>query len=166
MSGSLLREVKDYMASIGAACEGHTGGDHIKWTLPDGSAYYTALSPSDQRVLRNIKADCRRKLGLAHDGGKNAAKYSNKAEGSGFSIEAAKRDQRHSAAVREVITRATANVIRLDALLIEAQRRRDVAGARPLIEQLMASMETLKRYYQPIPELRCKLAAVTEAAAA
>jgi hypothetical protein len=35
-----------------------------------------------------------------------------------------------------------------------------------LIEQLMASMETLRRYFQPIPELKCKMAAVTEVVAA
>lgn len=157
---SLQKDISTYMASIGAERLGHSGGDHVKWSLPDGTTYFTGLTPSDSRALMNIKSDCRRILGLSAEGGKNAAKYSKKAETSGFSLEVAKRDQRHSAAVREVIARATANVRRLDALLIEAQRRRDVAGARGLIDQLFASIETLKRYYQPVPELKCKMAAL------
>ena len=148
------------MASIGAERLGHSGGDHIKWSLPNGTTYFTGLTPSDSRALLNIKSDCRRILGLSAEGGKNAAKYSKKTETSGFSVEAAKRDQRQSAAVREVIARATANFVRIDALLIEAQRRRDVAGARNLIEQLMANKATLERYFQPVPELKCKMAAL------
>lgn len=162
---SLTNEIRLYLESIGAVRNGHTGSDHVKWTLPNGRPYYTSLTPSDSRALKNIKSETRRILGLSAEGGKKAASYSHKVETSGFSIEAAKREQQHSAAVREITMRATANVIRLDALLIEAQRRRDVAGARPMVEQLLANVATLRRYYQPVPELTCKLAALQGAVA-
>jgi hypothetical protein len=161
---NLSREVEEYMASIGAVREGHTGGDHIRYRLPNGKPYFTSLTPSDSRALRNIRSETRRILGISSEGGKKAASYGRKVETSGFSIEAAKREQQHSAAIREITARATANVIRIDSLLIEAQRRRDVPGARNLIEQLMANKATLERYYQPMPTLTCKLAALQEVA--
>ena len=164
MSNSLTNDIRIWMDSIGATREGHTGSDHVKWTLPNGRSYFTSLTPSDMRALKNIKAETRRILGISAEGGKKAASYSHKAEGSGFSIEAAKREQQHSAAIREITARATANVYRIDSLLIEAQRRRDVAGARNLIEQFMANKATLERYYQPVPALTCKLAALENVA--
>jgi hypothetical protein len=160
---SLQNEIKSYMESIGAVREGHTGGDHIRYTLPNGQPYYTSLTPSDQRVLKNIKSDTRRMLGLASEGGKKAATYSKATETSGFSIEAARRDQRHSTAIREIITRCTAAIYRIDSQLIEAQRRRDVAGARNLIAQYLSNKETLERYFQPVPELTCKSRAAVAA---
>lgn len=163
---SLALEIEKYMTSIGAVkADRLTGGDHVKWILPNGRPYFSSLTPSDSRALKNIRSETRRMLGLTGEPGKKAASYSRKCEGSGFSIEQAKKDQQHSSAIREITTRATANVVRLDSLLIEAQRRRDVAGARNLIEQYMANKATLERYFQPVPELRCKLAALQEVAA-
>lgn len=166
MSSSLKQEIALYMESIGAVREPRlTGGDHIKWTLPNGKPYYSSLTPSDSRVLRNIKSETRRILGLSSDGGKKAASYSKKDACSGFSIEAAKRDQQHSAAIREITTRSTAAIHRIDALLIEAQRNRDQREGERLVAQYMAHKATLERYYQPVPELTCKSNAVMAVAA-
>jgi hypothetical protein len=153
---SLSQEIATYMKSIGAVREGHTGGDHIRYILPNGEKYHTSLTPSDSRVLRNIKAETRRKLGLTSEGGKKAATYSKATETSGFSIEAAQRDQRHNAAVREIIARCTANIYRIDSQLIEAQRRRDQKAGERLVAQYLTNKETLERYFQPVPELTCK----------
>lgn len=163
---SLKQDIALYMESIGATCEGHTGGDHIKWTLPNGKPYFSSLSPSDIRVLRNIKSETRRMLGLAGEGGKKAASYSKKDACSGFSIEAARKEQQHSAAIREITGRATAAIIRIDALLIEAQRNRDQREGERLVAQYMANKATLERYFQPVPPLTCKSRVVTEAVAA
>jgi len=95
-------------------------------------------------------------LGLTSEGGKKAATYSKATETSGFSIKAARREQRHNAAIREIITRCTAAIRRIDSQLIEAQRRRDVAGARNLIAQYTSNKETLERYFQPVPALTCR----------
>lgn len=158
---SLKNDVESYMKSIGAVREQRlTGGDHIKWVLPNKQPYFTSLTPSDSRSLKNIKSDTRRMLGLSNDGGKKAASYSNKTETSGFSIEAAKRDQQHSAAIREITARATAAVHHIDALLIEAQRNRDQREGERLVAQYMTHKATLERYYQPVPELTCKSNAV------
>lgn len=153
------------MLSIGATREGHTGGDHIKWILPNNKPYFTSLTPSDRRALLNIKSEVRRILGLSSEPGKKAASYSNKIEVSGFSMETAKRDQQHSAAIREITTRATAAVHRIDALLIQAQRNRDQREGERLVEQYMSHKATLERYYQPVPELTCKSRAVMAVAA-
>lgn len=161
---SLSNDIALYMDSIGARLQGHTGGDHIKWTLPNGAPYFTSLTPSDSRSLKNIKSDTRRMLGLASDGGKKAASYSKKVEAGGFSIAAAKRDQKHSAAIREITARSTAAVIRIDALLIEAQRNRDQREGERLVAQYLTHKATLERYYQPVPELTCKSNAVLAAA--
>ena len=156
MSSSLQNEIRQYLESVGAVYHGHTGGDHIRYTLPNGQSYFTSLTPSDHRVLRNIKSEVRRILGLTSEPGKKAASYSKKAECSGFSMETAKRDQQHSAAIREITGRSTAAIIRIDALLIEAQRNRDQREGERLVEQYMANKATLERYYQPVPELTCK----------
>jgi hypothetical protein len=160
---SLSNDIQKYMASIGAERLGHTGSDHVKYRLPNGQFYFTGLTPSDQRALKNIKAETRRLCSLAPEAGKAAAKYSKSTETSGFSIEAAQRDQRHNAAIREIIVRCTAAIKRIDSLLIEAQRRRDVPGARNLIAQYTANKETLERYFQPVPVLTCKSAAAVAA---
>lgn len=163
---SLSNEISDYMLSIGAVREQRlTGGDHIKWILPNGKPYFSSLTPSDQRVLKNIKAETRRMLGMANEGGKKAASYSKKAECSGFSIEAAKREQQHSAAIREITGRATAAIIRIDALLIEAQRNRDQREGERLVAQYLTHKATLERYYQPVPPLTCKSSAAQAVAA-
>jgi hypothetical protein len=155
------------MLSIGAVREGRlTGGDHVKYMLPNGRPYFTSLTPSDTRALKNIKAETRRMLGLSREGGKKAASYSRKAETSGFSIDAAKRDQQHSAAIREITTRATASIHRIDALLIEAQRNRDQREGERLVAQYLTHKATLERYYQPVPPLTCKSNVATEAMAA
>lgn len=153
---SLQIEIRTYLESVGAVYHGHTGGDHIKWILPNQRPYFTSLTPSDTRALKNIKSEVRRILGLTSEGGKKAASYSNKIEVSGFSMETAKRDQQHSAAIREITTRATANIVRIDSQLIEAQRNRDQREGERLVEQYMANKATLERYYQPVPELTCK----------
>lgn len=157
---SLTNEIRDYMLSIGAVREGLTGSDHVRYRLPNGRAYFTSLTPSDNRALRNIKADTRRMLGLTSEGGKAAAKYSKATETSGFSMEAVRRDQQHSSAIREITGRATAAIIRIDALLIEAQRSRDQREGERLVAQYMTHKATLERYYQPVPELSCKSNAV------
>jgi len=163
MSNSLKSDIKQYMESIGAVCEGHTGGDHVKYTLPNGQPYYTGLTPSDNRVLRNIKSDVRRILGLTSEGGKKAATYSKATEVSGYSTEAAKREQRSNAAIREVVGRCTAAIIRIDSLLIEAQRNRDHKTGERLVAQYLANKETLERYFQPVPALTCKSAVAVAA---
>lgn len=167
MTSSLNRDIALYMESIGAKREQRlTGGDHVKWILPNGKPYFSSLTPSDNRVLRNIKSETRRMLGLTSEGGKKAASYSKKDECSGFSIEAAKREQQHSAAIREITGRATAAIIRIDALLIEAQRNRDLREGERLVAQYLAHKATLERYYQPVPPLTCKSNVATEAMAA
>jgi len=153
---SLTREIDAYLTSIGAVRQGHTGSDHVKWLLPNGSPYFTGLTPSDRRVLKNIQSETRRMLGISNEGGKSAAKYSKASEGSGFSMEAARRENRQSAAVREVIGRCVANIRRIDALLIEAQRNRDQREGERLVAQYMSNKETLERYHQPVPALTCK----------
>jgi len=153
---SLASEIDDYMISIGARFDSITGGDHKKYILPNGAPYFTGLTPSDSRVLKNIKAETRRMLGLTSEGGKKAATYSKATETSGFSIEAARREQRQSAAVREIIARCTAAVIRIDSQLIEAQRKRDHKAGERLVAQYMTARETLERYFQPVPALTCK----------
>lgn len=153
---SLSQEVATYMKSIGAIRVGHTGSDHVKYILPNGEPYFTGLTPSDGRVLKNIKAETRRKLGLTSEGGKKAATYSKATETSGFSIETAQREQRTNAAIREIITRCTAAVKRIDSQLIEAQRNRDHKTAERLVAQYMTAKETLERYFQPVPPLTCK----------
>ena len=35
-------------------------GNHIKWTSPSGASVFTASTPSDWRVLCNIKRDLRK----------------------------------------------------------------------------------------------------------
>jgi hypothetical protein len=157
---SLTNEIRDYLLSIGATRHGHTGSDHIKWTLPNGQPYFTSLTPSDNRVLRNIKSETRRMLGLTSENGKKAASYSKKDACSGFSMEAVRKEQQQSAAIREIVARATANIKRLDALLIEAQRNRDQREGERLVGQYLANKATLERYYQPVPELQCKSNAV------
>ncbi|MDR6794844.1 hypothetical protein J2X12_002855 [Pseudarthrobacter oxydans] len=157
---SLSNEIRDYMLSIGAVRHGHTGGDHIKWSLPNGQKYFTSLTPSDSRALLNIKSETRRMLGLTSEGGKKAASYSKKDACSGFSMEAVRKEQQHSAAIREITGRATAAIKRIDALLIEAQRNRDQREGEWLVEQYMAHKATLERYYQPVPALTCKSNAV------
>jgi hypothetical protein len=154
------------MLSIGAVREGHTGSDHIRWTLPNGAPYFSSLTPSDNRVLKNIKSETRRMLGLTSEGGKKAASYSKKDACSGFSMEAVRKEQQHSAAIREITGRATAAIKRIDALLIEAQRNRDQREGERLIGQYMSHRATLERYYQPVPELTCKSHVATEAMAA
>lgn len=154
------------MQSIGAVRQERlTGGDHIKWILPNGKPYFSSLTPSDHRVLLNIKSEVRRILGTSSEPGKKAASYSKKDLASGFSMETAKRDQQHSAAIREITTRATAAVIRIDSLLKVAQRNRDQREGERLVEQYMSHRATLERYYQPVPELTCKSNAVMAVAA-
>jgi len=153
------------MLSIGAVREGHTGSDHIKWILPNGQPYFSSLTPSDNRVLRNIRSQTRRMLGLTSEPGKKAASYSNKINGSGFSMAAVRKEQQHSAAIREIVSRATANIKRIDALLIEAQRNRDQREGERLVGQYMTHKATLERYFQPVPPLTCKSNAVMAAAA-
>lgn len=163
---SLSNEVDRYMQSIGAKREPRlTGGDHVKWILPNGKPYFSSLTPSDQRVLKNIKSETRRMLGLTSEGGKKAASYSKKDACSGFSIEAAKRDQQHSAAIREITGRATAAIKRIDSLLIEAQRNRDQREGERLVAQYLTHKATLERYYQPVPALTCKSNAAQAVAA-
>ncbi|MBT2587913.1 hypothetical protein [Arthrobacter sp. ISL-95] len=144
--------------------EGLTGGDHVKWTLPNGRTYFTGLTPSDTRVLKNIKAETRRMLGLASDGTK-AAKYSKATETSGFSIEAARAEQRRNTAIRQVIGRCNANILRIDAQLTIAQRNRDQREGERLVAQYMSNKETLERYHQPVPALTCKSQAAMAVAA-
>jgi hypothetical protein len=151
------------MKSIGAVRQGHTGGDHVRYILPNGEKYHTSLTPSDSRVLKNIKSDTRRMLGLTSEGGKKAATYSKATETSGFSIEAAQREQRTNAAVREVIARCTAAVKRIDSQIIEAQRNRDQRAGERLVAQYLSNKETLERYFQPVPALTCKSAAAVAA---
>lgn len=162
---SLTNEIHSYMTSIGAVREGHTGGEHIKYRLPNGKPYFTSLSPSDRRVLKNIKSETRRMLGLNHEAGKKAASYSKATASSGFDMETVKREQQHSAAIREIVARCTANIVRIDGLLMEAQRKRDQHEGERLVEQYMANKATLERYFQPVPELRCKSMAVIDATA-
>ena len=162
---SLSNEIDSYMASIGAKREGHTGSDHIKWTLPNGQPYFSSLTPSDQRVLKNIRSQTRRMLGLTNEPGKKAASYSKKSDCSGFSMETVRKEQQHSAAIREITARATANIKRIDALLIEAQRNRDQREGERLVGQYMTNKATLERYFQPVPALTCKSNAVMAAAA-
>lgn len=162
---SLSKDIDAYLTSIGAVREGLTGGDHVKWILPNGAPYFTGLTPSDSRALRNIKAETRRMLGLASDGTK-AAKYSKATETSGFSIEAARREQRQSTAIRQVIGRCHANILRIDAQLVIAQRKRDHREGERLVAQYMSNKETLERYHQPVPELTCKSRVAVEAVAA
>jgi hypothetical protein len=157
---SLTNEIRSYMLSIGAVREGHTGGDHVKYTLPNGQPYFTSLTPSDSRALKNIKSETRRMLGLTSEGGKKAASYSNKIVSSGFDMDVVRKEMQHSSAIREIVARNTALIYRLDALLIEAQRNRDQREGERLIEQYMAAKATLERYYQPVPELTCKSNAV------
>lgn len=161
---SLSKDIDAYLTSIGAVRDGLTGGDHVKWILPNGQPYFTGLSPSDTRALKNIKAETRRMLGLSSDGTK-AAKYSKATETSGFSIEAAQREQRQSKAIREVIGRCNANIHRIDAQLMVAQRNRDQREGERLVAQYMSNAETLRRYHQPVPELACKSQAALAVAA-
>jgi hypothetical protein len=162
---SLKNDIRDFMTSVGAVCEGHTGSDHVKYVLPNGQPYFTGLTPSDRRALNNVKSDVRRMLGLGSEPGKKAASYSRLAKGSGFSMESAKRDQQHSSAIREITTRATAAIYRIDAQLLEAQRNRNQREGERLVEQYMAAKATLERYFQPVPELTCKSSAVMAVAA-
>jgi len=157
---SLSNEIEQYMASIGAIREGHTGSDHVKYVLPNGQPYFTSLTPSDNRVLKNIRSQTRRMLGISSEPGKKAASYSKKSECSGFSMETVRKEQQHSAAIREIVSRTTANIKRIDALLIEAQRNRDQREGERLVSQYMAAKATLERYYQPVPALTCKSNAV------
>ena len=162
---SMTNDIRDYMLSVGAVREGHTGSDHVKYVLPNGQPYFTGLTPSDSRTLKNVKSDVRRMLGLASEPGKKAASYSRLAKGSGFSMETAVRDQQHSSAIREIVARNTALIYRLDGLLIEAQRNRDQREGERLVGQYMAAKATLERYFQPVPELTCKSNAVMAVAA-
>ncbi len=163
---SLANEIQIFMTSVGAVrSDKLTGGDHIKWTLPNGNAYFTSLSPSDHRVLKNIRSEVNRILGTRTEGGKKAASYSKKVEHGGFSMETAKRDQQHSAAIREITGRATASIIRIDSLLKVAQRNRDQREGERLVEQYMSHRATLERYYQPVPELTCKSRVAQQVAA-
>ena len=163
MTSSLSRDINQYLESIGAVREGLTGGDHVKWILPNGQPYFTGLTPSDTRALKNIKAETRRMLGLASDGTK-AAKYSRATETSGFSIEAARAEQRRNTAIRQVIGRCNANILRIDAQLTIAQRNRDHREGERLVAQYMSNKETLERYHQPVPLLTCKSSAAMAAA--
>lgn len=36
-----------------------TNGGHLKWVSPSGSFFYSALTPSDPRSLKNIQRDLR-----------------------------------------------------------------------------------------------------------
>ena len=162
---SLSNEIERYMLSIGAVkADRLTGGDHVKWILPNGKPYFSSLTPSDSRALKNIRSETRRILGISGGDGKKAASYSRKCEGSGFSMETAKRDQQHSSAIREITTRATAAIYRIDALLIEAQRNRDQREGERLVAQFMTHKATLERYFQPVPPLTCKSSAALAAA--
>lgn len=42
----------------------HTGGSHLKWTAPSGKFFFTSMTPSDHRAIKNIKRD----LSRASDG--------------------------------------------------------------------------------------------------
>lgn len=37
-----------------------TNGGHLKWTAPKGGFIYTALTPSDRRAVKNIRAMMKR----------------------------------------------------------------------------------------------------------
>lgn len=38
-----------------------TGGDHIKWRSPSGAIVFSASTPSDFRVARNVRTELRKR---------------------------------------------------------------------------------------------------------